>query len=315
MVVRVEAVALNPIDYKRSGIPYAGWGLNGTPVAQDFSGTVMESTGPEFAVGDAVYGRCPPFGSSGGCLAEFCAPDVKCIARKPLALTHSEAAGLVTAGLSALQALRRGGVLPGSRVLVVGASGGCGLAGVQIARILAGPDALIGAVCSAQSAAVVRDVDAAAVLGDYRDPTGLGAPGSALAAAAPFDCLFDTVSSADPGDGLNGQPYDVALARLLRPASDGAGAMGAGGRVRLSFVCLQCSLSRATLTSPPPARRARRRNQRVRPALGLAPRRLGGARLPPPHGRGLGGGPRGARGVGERRAAHHAARRRRRAGL
>jgi len=59
-------------------------------------------------------------------------------------VTHQQAAALPTAGLSSLQALRAGGVeaahsgaetAPGG-VLVIGASGGCGHLGVQLAKAM-----------------------------------------------------------------------------------------------------------------------------------------------------------------------------------
>lgn len=231
MLVRVVAAAINPVDYKLSGIPILGWGLC-APVGQDFSGVVVESAAPGFAVGDAVFGKCAPRGSSGGCLAEFCAPAASGIAPKPPALSHAEAAALVTAGLTSLQALRAGGAGPGTRVLVVGAAGGCGSVGVQLARILVGPGGTVGAICSAAGAPLVRALVPDAVVGDYRDPAGLGAPGSALAAAAPFDCLYDTVSSGDAGDGLGGRPYDEALSHLLRPAAEGGRVVAINGTLR-----------------------------------------------------------------------------------
>ena len=230
VLVRVVAASINPIDYKLPSIPVIGWGLC-APVGQDFSGIVVESAAPGFAIGDAVFGKCAPSGHSGGCLAEFCAPAVSGIAHKPPALSHVDAAALVTAGLTSLQALRKGGARPGARVLVVGAAGGCGSVGVQLARILVGPSGVVGAVCGAAGAPLVRGLVPDAVVGDYRDPAGVGYPGSPLAAAAPFDCLYDTVSSADAGDGLGGRPYDAALAHLVRPAAEGGRTVAINGSV------------------------------------------------------------------------------------
>jgi NADPH:quinone reductase-like Zn-dependent oxidoreductase len=230
VLVRVVAAAINPVDFKRPGIPVMGWGLC-APVGQDFSGVIVESASAEYAVGDAVFGKCTPSGSSGGCLAEYCAASAAAVARKPAGLSHVDAAALVTAGLTSLQALRWGGAALGSRVLVVGASGGCGSLGVQLARILVGPGGVVGAICSAHSAEFVRGLDPAVIVGDYGDPGSLLAEGGTLASSAPFDCLYDTVSSRDVGDGLGGQPYDTALAPLLRSATEGGRVVAINGTV------------------------------------------------------------------------------------
>jgi NADPH:quinone reductase-like Zn-dependent oxidoreductase len=76
-----------------------------------------------------------------------------------------------TSACTALKALRAGGVAPGQKVLVVGASGGVGLFAVQIARALG---AEVTAVASASKADVVRSVGADRVLDYARDEYASG---------------------------------------------------------------------------------------------------------------------------------------------
>ena len=80
--------------------------------------------------------------------------------RKPANVSFEEAAAVPIAAITALQALRdQGGVQPGQKVLINGASGGVGTFAVQIAKAL-GAD--VTAVCS------TRNVDLARALGADR---------------------------------------------------------------------------------------------------------------------------------------------------
>ena len=112
----------------------------------------------------------------------------------PEGLAFAEAAAMPLAGMTALQALRdlAGLTLEGSnqRVLVVGASGGVGHFGLQIARAAG---ATVVAVCSAKNADRVRRLGASAVV-DY-------AKADAYAGLPPFDIVLDCVAS-DPGPFL-----------------------------------------------------------------------------------------------------------------
>jgi NADPH:quinone reductase-like Zn-dependent oxidoreductase len=96
---------------------------------RDVAGTVV-SLGAgvgEYAVGDAVYG------TARGSFAELAVVPLTRLARRPRNLTAHEAAAVPVSALTALQALRAGGVERGDRVLVIGASGGVGSFAVQLA--------------------------------------------------------------------------------------------------------------------------------------------------------------------------------------
>ncbi|WP_328580717.1 NADP-dependent oxidoreductase [Streptomyces sp. NBC_00370] len=138
VLVRVSAAGVNPVDAKTregGGISSAQGGLPMT-LGWDVSGVVEEvgSGVTRFAPGDEVYGMVN-FPRVGAGYAEYVTADSGQLGRKPGSLTHTEAAALPLAALTAWQSLVNvGGVGPGSRVLVHGAAGGLGHLAVQIAR-------------------------------------------------------------------------------------------------------------------------------------------------------------------------------------
>lgn len=176
VLVRVRAVGLNWADYSiLTGVPYMvrlGFGITrprqgirGT----DFAGEV-EAVGAgvvEFQPGDEVFG----WGKGG--LAEYVAAAESNLATKPEIITDSQAAAVPMAGMVALQAMRDiGELVPGQRVLIVGASGGIGTFAVQIARSM-GVD--VTGVCSTGNVELVKSIGADHVI-DYtsQDFTELG---------------------------------------------------------------------------------------------------------------------------------------------
>lgn len=119
---------------------------------------VVEEIGPGvtgFAVGDEVFGTCE------GSFAEHTVAPVSRLARKPQGTSFTEAAAVPISGGTALQGLR--GVQAGQRVLVLGAGGGVGSYGVQIAKSL---NAHVTAVCSTRKVELVRSLGADEVF-DY----------------------------------------------------------------------------------------------------------------------------------------------------
>ena len=80
-------------------------------------------------------------------------------------MTVEQAGAVGTAAITALQALRdKGGLVPGQRVLINGASGGVGTYAVQIAKALG---AEVTAVCSTPNVEIARSLGADLVV-DYR---------------------------------------------------------------------------------------------------------------------------------------------------
>jgi NADPH:quinone reductase-like Zn-dependent oxidoreductase len=114
-------------------------GVSRVPIilSHEISGVVTE-IGPgveDLEPGDEVYGLIP-FDRDGGA-ADYVTVPAEDLAAKPSAVSHTVAAALPLAGLTALQALvDHARVQRGERVLVTGAAGGVGLLTVQLAAQL-----------------------------------------------------------------------------------------------------------------------------------------------------------------------------------
>ncbi|MBB3225977.1 zinc-binding alcohol dehydrogenase family protein [Luteibacter sp. Sphag1AF] len=142
LLVRVEAISVNPVDTKirrhvdpEGADKVLGWDVAGTVVA----------AGPEaslFKVGDAVFyaGAIDRPGAN----SEFHVVDERIAGRKPSTLGMAEAAALPLTAVTAWELLfDRLGVPAGTEgkpatLLVVGAAGGVGSIAVQLARRLTG---------------------------------------------------------------------------------------------------------------------------------------------------------------------------------
>ncbi|MFY9916524.1 MAG: NAD(P)-dependent alcohol dehydrogenase [Nocardioidaceae bacterium] len=169
VLVEVRAAGVDRgVWHLMTGLPYpvrfAGYGVrapkNGI-LGMDVAGVVAEvgSGVTGFERGDEV------FGIAKGSFAEYARVPADKLARKPRRLTFEQAAGLAISGLAALQAVRdRGRVVPGQRVLVVGASGGVGTYAVQIAKAFG---AEVTGVASTAKVELVRSLGADHVI-DYR---------------------------------------------------------------------------------------------------------------------------------------------------
>ena len=188
VLVRVIAAGVNPIDWKRASgkmrliMPVKFPAVPGFDVAGDVVEPGPGVTG--WTIGDRVHARVATNGM--GVCAEFAVVGLDMLAKAPAVMDPGEAAGLPLAGLTALQGLRDRAGLPlkgaRERVLVVGASGGVGHIGVQIARAAG---ATVVGVCSERNAALVSSLGAHEVI-DYTKPDPYrGLP--------PFDIVLDCV--------------------------------------------------------------------------------------------------------------------------
>src|SRR2546423_1555109 len=125
---------------------------------------VIEAAGAavtEFAVGDQVFGTS---GFRFGAHAEFaCIPERARIAHKPAGMSFEEAAAVCDGGLNSLWCLRLAELRAGQQILIYGASGSIGTAGVQLARYF-GAD--VTAVCGTKNLDLVRSLGADRVI-DY----------------------------------------------------------------------------------------------------------------------------------------------------
>ena len=115
----------------------------------------------QFEVGDHVFGISE---KTAGAHAEFvCLPESAPIAHKPSGTTFEEAAAVPDGGILALSYLRRMDLRKGRPILIYGASGSIGTAGVQLARYF---DADVTAVCSTKTVDLVASLGADRVI-DY----------------------------------------------------------------------------------------------------------------------------------------------------
>ena len=132
-------------------------------LGSEFAGEV-EAVGAavtEFAVGDRVFGNS---GLRFGAHAEYmCISQSARIAQMPAAMSFEDAAPATDGGLNALTCLTPADLRKGRRILIYGASGAIGTAGVQLARYF---DADVTAVCSTKNLDLVRSLGADRVI-DY----------------------------------------------------------------------------------------------------------------------------------------------------
>lgn len=183
VLVRVRAAALNPKDslIRKGKFKAASGPKFPKLLGYDVAG-VVEALGAgvtQLKVGDEVFGMRNGF--TGGTVAELVTLKESELCLKPARLTFDEAAALPLTSLTALQALRDlGGVGPGARVLIHGASGGVGVVAVQLAKALG---ATVTTTCSDKNLEFVRSLGADETL-DYTKTTG-------LEAGRNWSCVFD----------------------------------------------------------------------------------------------------------------------------
>ena len=131
LLVKVEAVSVNPVDYKQRKQATAsrilGW---------DAAGTV-ESVGKDvslFRPGDAVYYAGDV--TRPGCDSEFHLVDERIVGRKPKKLDFAQAAAMPLTSITAWEAFfDRMKVQAGKRILIISGAGGVGSIGIQLAKI------------------------------------------------------------------------------------------------------------------------------------------------------------------------------------
>ena len=134
--VRAAAITFDELTWDET---WTRDGVSRTPVipSHEVSGVVFElgSGVSDFKPGDEVYGLIEF--DRDGAAAEFVTVPATDLAAKPSTVSHTRAAALPLAGLTALQALvDHAAVQPGEAVLVHGGGGGVGALTVQLAAIL-----------------------------------------------------------------------------------------------------------------------------------------------------------------------------------
>ncbi|MBY9078741.1 zinc-binding dehydrogenase [Paenibacillus sp. HN-1] len=175
-LVQVKAISLNRGEVKdaqeQEVSSRPGW---------DFAGIVIEpaKSGAGPLKGARVVGLLPM-----GAWSEQVAAPVSMLAQIPDKLTFSEAATLPVAGLTALYALRKGGMLLGKRIFITGSTGGVGLFAHQLAAQSGAY--VVGTASTEEKAELVRKAGADEVVIGY----------SAISSArqfGPYDLIIDSV--------------------------------------------------------------------------------------------------------------------------
>jgi NADPH:quinone reductase-like Zn-dependent oxidoreductase len=124
-VIETKAVSINRGELRLLASRPAGW-----RPGQDLAGVVVTAAGD--GSGPQPGTRVVAMADQAGWAERVAAPTSR-IAALPEDVTFAQAATLPVAGLTALRALRLGGMLLGRRVLVTGATGGVGQIAVQLA--------------------------------------------------------------------------------------------------------------------------------------------------------------------------------------
>jgi NADPH2:quinone reductase len=139
VVVRVACASLNPADRLLIEGRYPGAGKLPLTVGRDGSGTVEDAgTSKRFKRGDRVMVLRSEIGiTRQGTLAELVAVPEDVLAPVPVGWSMEEAAAAPLVYLTAWKALViQGGLKRGETILVTGASGGVGIASIQLGKAL-----------------------------------------------------------------------------------------------------------------------------------------------------------------------------------
>jgi zinc-binding alcohol dehydrogenase family protein len=132
LLVKVEAISVNPVDYKQrkqtaGGPRVLGWDAAGTVEAVGSDVTL-------FKPGDAVYYAGDV--TRPGCDSEFHLVDERIVGRKPKKLDFAQAAAIPLTAITAWEAFfDRLKVQSGRSMLIIGGAGGVGSIGIQLAKI------------------------------------------------------------------------------------------------------------------------------------------------------------------------------------
>ncbi|HEY9756273.1 MAG TPA: zinc-binding dehydrogenase [Oculatellaceae cyanobacterium] len=208
--VKVQAVGLNPVDYKLAASGFPGWSYPFI-LGLDVAG-IIDAVGPnveEWQPGDPVYyhGDMTKPGGYG----QYAIVTTRTLAWLPDGLSYTDAAALPCAGFTAYQAIHRKlRVQKGNTILVQGGAGGVGGFAVQLAKA-AGLEVI--ATCSRHNTNFVRDLGATEII-DYQKEDVAQAVRE-ITNGRGVDYIVDTVSPESATKGLqmlafNGQMACVA---------------------------------------------------------------------------------------------------------
>jgi NADPH:quinone reductase-like Zn-dependent oxidoreductase len=219
LIIRVKAAGVNPVDYKiRKGALQNLMSLKFPAVLGiDFAGTIValgSAIKGDFHIGDEVYGKFASPSNNGSYQQYIKVSTTKdLVVRRPPSLLFHEAGAVGVGALTAYVALvnhcgfppeppkdKDAAATPKQKVLVIGASGGVGMFGVQIAKKMG---LHVTAIASGANAEFVKSLGADRFI-DYK-----AAPlTEQLKEKDEFDGIFDCVG---------GEAYWELAQTILKP--------------------------------------------------------------------------------------------------
>ncbi|MFD0167530.1 NADP-dependent oxidoreductase [Streptomyces decoyicus] len=218
VLVRLSAAGLNPVDWKIAD----GMFGDAMPVAfplvlgSDGAGEVLAIGDGvrRFTVGDAVFGQFQRPDQGGGSYGELAVTDESRLAHAARSVTYATSAALPTAGMTAYNLVEETRVTEGTRVLIVGATGGVGTFVTQLA---AGRGAEVIATARPAKAELMRTLGAAETVDHTAGPLA-----DQVLAAHPdgVDVLIDMIGGPAEFAGLTRTVRDGGTAVSLIGSAD-----------------------------------------------------------------------------------------------
>ena len=133
--IKIKAVSFNPVDYQvRKGLPEARE-LKSNILGRDLSGIVdeVDKDVNDFKKGDEVICYVCNLASS-GTYTEYISAPSSLVGRKPVSLSHEEAASIPVAGITAWLALNKAKTGKSKSIFIAGGAGGVGSFAIMLAK-------------------------------------------------------------------------------------------------------------------------------------------------------------------------------------
>ncbi|HKX87556.1 MAG TPA: NAD(P)-dependent alcohol dehydrogenase [Flavobacterium sp.] len=166
ILIKIKATAVNTADLRlRKADPFAvrlffGLTKPKTKILGGVFSGIIETVGSEvknFKPGDEVFGSSA-LSYGFGAYAEYkCLPETGLITLKPKGYSFEEVAVIPFGGLTALHFLKQADILPGQKILIIGASGSVGNAMLQICKFFG---ATVSVTCSSDKVKFMQDLGA-----------------------------------------------------------------------------------------------------------------------------------------------------------
>jgi NADPH:quinone reductase-like Zn-dependent oxidoreductase len=205
VLVHIKAAGVNPAESKAAAgnLKFATFAMKlPTIIGGDFAGIVVAKGDKvtDFAVGDEVFGSQPRPFMIDGTYAEYTVVDTTkaSIAKKPHDVSFEQAASAGIAFITAYEGIVNNGNITEKNktekrnILVVGASGGVGSYGVEVAKAINPENHVVG-ISSTANIEFVKSLGADQVI-DYKDQAAYQ---EFLKTTDKFDIVFDCVGGDD----------------------------------------------------------------------------------------------------------------------